>query len=194
MSQDPVLEKRELRRRLHAALAALPERERRDGSAQACERLRSQPIWKNARAVLFYAALPTEIDLSDLLQEALREGKVVGLPRFSKEIAAYEAVQIRNFTDDCAPGKYGIKEPLTQCPHLPLNQLDLVLAPGVGFNATGRRLGRGRGYYDRLLAQIRGVKCGVAFDQQIAGQIPREHHDVHMNCILTPTRWLEISE
>jgi 5-formyltetrahydrofolate cyclo-ligase len=194
MSQDPVFHKQGLRQRLHAVLADLPDKARREGSAQACERLRNQPVWKNARAVLFYAALPTEIDLSTVMIEALRDGKSVGLPRFSREIGAYEAVQIRDAARDCAPGKYGIMEPLTACPHLPLNQLDLVLAPGVGFDATGRRLGRGRGYYDRLLAQIRGIKCGVAFDQQIVGQIPGEHHDVHMNCILTPTRWLEISE
>jgi 5-formyltetrahydrofolate cyclo-ligase len=70
----------------------------------------------------------------------------------------------------------------------------LVLAPGVGFDAAGGRLGRGRGFYDRLLAHISGIKCGVAFDPQLVERIPMERHDARMNCILTPTRWLEISE
>ncbi len=54
-------------------------------------------------------------------------------------------------------------------------------------------MGRGGGFYDRLLAGIAGAKCGVAFDQQIVPQIPAERHDVNMNFILTPTRWLEFS-
>jgi len=65
--------------------------------------------------------------------------------------------------------------------------------PGLGFDLSGHRLGRGRGYYDRLLAGIAGVKCGVAFDPQVVAQIPAERHDVNMNFILTPTRWLEFS-
>jgi 5-formyltetrahydrofolate cyclo-ligase len=54
----------------------------------------------------------------------------------------------------------------------------------------GRRLGRGKGYYDRLLAAVRGAKCGVAFDQQVVSEIPVEPHDILMNFTLTPTRWL----
>ena len=68
--------------------------------------------------------------------------------------------------------------------------LDVVLVPGVAFDLGGRRLGRGAGYYDRLLTGVRGTTCGVAFDEQISGELPVEPHDVHVNCILTPTRWL----
>jgi 5-formyltetrahydrofolate cyclo-ligase len=73
-------------------------------------------------------------------------------------------------------------------------RLDLVLVPGIGFDVSGRRLGRGQGFYDRLLAGIAGTKCGVAFDQQVVGQIPAEKHDASMNFILTPTRWLEAAK
>jgi 5-formyltetrahydrofolate cyclo-ligase len=76
---------------------------------------------------------------------------------------------------------------------MPLKRLDLALAPGLGFDESGRRLGRGQGYYDRLLAEIIGAKCGVAFDEQVVGQLPAQEHDVSMNFILTPTRWLEVS-
>ena len=60
-----------------------------------------------------------------------------------------------------------------------------------GAGADGR-LGRGSGYYDRLLRQLHGTTCGVAFDQQVAEEIPRAPHDAPMNCILTPTRWVEM--
>ncbi len=194
MSSEPALQKRELRLKLRAFLKTLPVTEGGAASLRACALLRQQSVWQSARAVLFYAPLAGEIDLSPLLDEGLRAGKAIALPRFIEETGAYLAFQIRDAADDCAPGKFGISEPTAQCAPFPLKGLDLVLAPGVGFDAAGRRLGRGQGFYDRLLAQISGVKCGVAFDQQLVERIPREEHDVRMNCILTPTRWLEISE
>jgi len=71
------------------------------------------------------------------------------------------------------------------------NRLDLILVPGIAFDLRGRRLGRGKGYYDRWLPALRGKTCGVAFDEQIVDDIPLEPHDVVVNCILTPTRWIE---
>jgi 5-formyltetrahydrofolate cyclo-ligase len=52
-------------------------------------------------------------------------------------------------------------------------------------------LGRGKGFYDRLLPGVRGVTCGVAFDEQVFRELPSAPHDVHLSCILTPTRWIE---
>jgi 5-formyltetrahydrofolate cyclo-ligase len=90
---------------------------------------------------------------------------------------------------DLQPGAFGISEPAPGCEVVDLKTLDLVLVPGVGFALNGFRLGRGKGHFDRLLAQIPGFKCGVAFDWQVAVEIPTEPHDVQLNCILTPTRW-----
>ncbi|MEY2466031.1 MAG: 5-formyltetrahydrofolate cyclo-ligase, partial [Verrucomicrobiota bacterium] len=73
----------------------------------------------------------------------------------------------------------------------PIKPLDLILVPGVAFELHGRRLGRGKGFYDRLLADMRGTTCGVAFDEQIVAEIPVEPHDVHLDYLLTPTRWIE---
>jgi len=194
MSLEPVFDKHELRRKLRGVLKTLHDAETTAASWRAQAVLREQSVWKNARAVLFYAPLAGEIDLSPMLEDGLGAGKVIALPRFASETGAYEACRIRGAAGDCAPGKFGISEPTTQCAPFPLKQLDLVLVPGLGFDSAGHRLGRGQGFYDRLLGQIGGIKCGVAFDQQIVERIPGEKHDVRMNCILTPTRWLEISE
>jgi 5-formyltetrahydrofolate cyclo-ligase len=134
------------------------------------------------------------VNLSPLIDAALKAEKVVLLPRFVAAKGTYEAVCVSHFERDCAPGKFGIAEPKAHCEAFPLKNLDLALAPGLGFDLAGHRLGRGQGFYDRLLAQIAGAKCGVAFDSQIMGEIPAEGHDIHMNFILTPTRWLKISE
>jgi 5-formyltetrahydrofolate cyclo-ligase len=64
-------------------------------------------------------------------------------------------------------------------------KIDLALVPGVGFDLRGGRLGRGRGFYDQLLAGFGGLKCGVALNEQIASEIPTEAHDVRMDVVLT---------
>jgi 5-formyltetrahydrofolate cyclo-ligase len=194
MTPNPVPPKAELRRRFRAILRGIPAAQRAAASAQSQALLRRQKVWKEARSILFYSPLPVEIDLSPLLAEAMAEGKTVALPRFVASSGTYEAAQVSHPWRDCAPGQFGIVEPAARCPSFPLMRLDLVLTPGLGFDVSGRRLGRGRGFYDRLLAAIAGAKCGVAFDQQIAGQIPAETHDVCMNYILTPTRWVDVSE
>ena len=193
MSLESNSEKAELRRRLRAAVKALTQSEREEASARARDLLRRQPAWQRAQAILFYAPTAGELDLSPMLDEALQAGKAVALPRFVSETGTYQAVQISNYEGGCAPGKFGILEPGAHCRPVSLKRLDLALAPGLGFDLSGRRLGRGQGFYDRLLAGIAGAKCGVAFDQQVVGHLPAQRHDVSMNFILTPTRWLEVS-
>jgi 5-formyltetrahydrofolate cyclo-ligase len=70
--------------------------------------------------------------------------------------------------------------------------VDLILVPGLAFDLRGHRLGRGKGYYDQLLRGLGGITCGVAFDQQIVAGIPVEPHDVRVNRVLTPTRWIQM--
>jgi 5-formyltetrahydrofolate cyclo-ligase len=174
-------------------LERMPAEERTTGSQAACLQLKRQPLWRGAQAILFYAPLATEPDLWPLLLDALVAGKIVTLPRFSKEQNHYVASQIKDASRDVRTGRFDVREPLDSCPEIPLNALDLILVPGIAFDLSGCRLGRGGGYYDRLLAVPRGPACGVAFDRQIVSQIPSEPHDIRLNCILTPTRWQAVT-
>jgi 5-formyltetrahydrofolate cyclo-ligase len=182
--------KRILRQQLRETLRTLSAAQREEAAAKACILLQQQRSWKTAKSVLFYAPLPNELNIWALVPEALAAGKAVLLPRFNETQGAYETFQIQDLDTDLAPGKFGILEPLTVNSSFPLNRLDLSLVPGLGFDPLGGRLGRGGGFYDRLLAQVSGMKCGVAFDRQIVPLVPVEPHDVRVNCILTPTRWL----
>ncbi len=179
-----------LRREIRARLEALTPAQRTVASAAACERLRAQPIWQQARSILFYAPLPGELDLWPLLREAVVERKVVALPRFLAESRSYMACQVQDLSRDIIPGQYSIREPAAACPPVPL-VLDLILVPGLAFDLQGRRLGRGKGFYDQLLAAARGTTCGVAFDEQIVAEVPVEEHDIRLSCILTPSRWTQ---
>jgi 5-formyltetrahydrofolate cyclo-ligase len=193
MTSEIAFKKSALRHELRTLLKTMTAARRAEASAQARDLLARQPVWREARTVLFYAATADEIDLRPLLERALAEGKTVGLPRFAPGTGVYGAARIADFARDCAPGKFGIFEPLGHCVALVPNVLDLALAPGLGFDAAGHRLGRGGGFYDRLLGQVAGTRCGVAFDEQMRPLIPTEQHDILLNCILTPTQWLEIS-
>jgi len=178
-----------LRQKIRARLEKISPAVRAVESIDLCERLKAQ--MPSAHTILFFAPLPDEPDLWPLFADALADGKIVALPRLDPTTKKYAACQIRNLSEDLLSGQFGIREPNNSCPVVPLNRLDLILVPGVAFDLHGRRLGRGKGFYDQLLADVRGTTCGVAFDEQIVADIPMEPHDISLNCILTPTRWIE---
>jgi len=182
-----------LRSQVCAVVRSIPLADRVAASAQARALLAEQERWKHARSVLLFAPMAEEVDIWPLLAEALSAGKQVALPRFVARTRTYEVCQIHEPGADIQIGHFGIREPASHCPSLVSNHLDLILVPGVAFDLCGRRLGRGKGYYDHLLAALRGTTCAVAFDQQLVDAIPVEPHDVCLNCILTPTRWLELN-
>ena len=180
-----------LRRQVCERLATLSAVTQASASRALCIRLCQQPIWRSAKSVLLFASLRNEPDLWPLAAEALAAGKAVAFPRCSAATQSYVAAYIHDLDGDLHSGQFGIREPKPHCREFPLNRLDLVLVPGVAFDPHGRRLGRGKGFYDRLLADVRGVKCGVAFDEQIVPEVPVGPHDAPLNCIVTPSRWLE---
>src|SRR2546422_94533 len=189
MHAAPEQQKAALRQRVRTALRNLSPADRLAGSIQACTRLQQEPVWREATRVLLYSPLPDELDVLPLLRDALEAGKSVALPRFDPVQNIYLACRVLNLNDDLRAGHYRIREPQDNCPIVRLNRLDFVLVPGVAFALDGRRLGRGKGVYDRLLMSVRGSKCGAGFDEQIVDDLPVEPHDVRLDCILTPTRW-----
>jgi len=183
--------KAKLREEVLATVKHIPVKERAAASRELCKLLERQAVWKSAQSILFFSPMSGEPDIWPLMARAIEMGKVVALPRFLPETGTYIACRVLNVDTDLEPGQFGIREPNARSAEVALNQLDLVLTPGVAFDLHCRRLGRGRGYYDRLLAEVRGVTCGVGFDEQIIERIPVAPHDVVLNCILTPTRWIE---
>jgi 5-formyltetrahydrofolate cyclo-ligase len=178
-----------LRREIREKVRAMTPAQRAAGAELARRRLEQQPVWKQAANILFYAPLPEELDIWPLLETALNQKKQAFLPRFDPVKRTYLAHRVSDPRVDLCPGQFGIPEPQAHCPQSPLNRLDFVLVPGIAFDLHGRRLGRGRGYYDQILADVRGTTCGVAFDEQIVAEIPVEPHDIIVRCILTPSRW-----
>jgi 5-formyltetrahydrofolate cyclo-ligase len=185
MDTDKHGTKAELRQKMRAALGTISPAVRLAESLDLCRRL--EPQLQSAHTILFYAPLPDELDVW-LLLEKLLASKICALPAFDAATQIYSARRVKNLETDIFTGKFGVSEPLTSCEEIPLNKFDLVLVPGVVFDLHGNRLGRGQGFYDRILAEASGIKCGVSYDFQLLEEIPTEPHDARVDFIFSPSR------
>jgi 5-formyltetrahydrofolate cyclo-ligase len=175
-----------LRSHMRERLAQISVAVRAVESIDLCERLKAQIA--SARTILFFAPLPDELDIWPVLELSVALGTTCALPFHDTEKQIYGARLLNHLATDIVTGKFGVREPAATCEEISLNKFDLVLVPGMAFDLHGGRLGRGRGFYDRLLAEASGVKCGVAYNFQLQEKIPTEPHDARVEFILTPNR------
>lgn len=135
------------------------------------------------QTIAVFSALPGEIDLSELV--ARHPHRCWVYPRVAGYRLTFHAV--RQPSADLAPGAFGIQEPAASLPEIVIAQIDAFLCPGLAFDARGGRLGRGRGFYDRVLAGARSdaLKVGVCFASQIVPDTFPESHDVHMDEVVS---------
>jgi 5-formyltetrahydrofolate cyclo-ligase len=186
MDTDKHRLKTELRSKIRAALEQISPAVRAVESIELCERLKAQ--MPSARTILFFAPLPDELDVWPVLELSLALGTTCALPFFDAGKKIYGAKIIQKLATDIVIGKFSVREPASGCAEIPLDNFDLVLVPGMAFDLHGNRLGRGRGFYDRLLQTVSGVKCGVCLDLQLLESVPTEPHDSRVDFILTPNQ------
>ena len=183
----PLDAKRALRRTVRERLEQLSPESRRVGSERVCAKVEAELAWSRASTVLLFVPVGTEIDVAPLLSAGLAAGKSVCLPSYEPQRDAFVPRRILSVSTDLVEGYRGIPEPRGTLPEVPLEALDFLIIPGLAFDLEGRRLGRGKGHYDRLLAFARGVTCGVGYDEQIVPDVPVESHDVKLNMVLSPS-------
>lgn len=148
------------------------------------DRLCAMAAFQEASCVACYRALPGEVDTARIFQACFAAGKAMAVPVRRPQEGDYAWGRIGPDTA-MRPGPLGIPEPADP-EWMEAAALDLIVVPGVAFDRAGRRLGHGKGYYDRLLAEAsRGFKAGLAFEWQLAGVIPMEAHDVAMDAVVT---------
>ncbi|MBN2704220.1 MAG: 5-formyltetrahydrofolate cyclo-ligase [Pontiellaceae bacterium] len=144
------------------------------------------PAFHNAKTIALYMAIGGEVQLDSLFSKCWDLGKRTCIPAFNAQTKLYQMAEITAETV-FKTGKYGIKEPENaHC--ISMHEIDLILVPGVAFSTDGKRLGRGGGYYDRLLAGYQGTTVGVALDEQIVADIPCEAHDLPVDYVITPSK------
>lgn len=172
--------KTELRKIIRNRKRQLSQRQLEELSLAVIERLTSHRRFVNARTLLLYHSLPDEVCTHRLIEDMA--GKTVLLPKVVSETD----MELRVYTgpQDLRVGAFGIMEPcgevFTAC-----EDIDLAVIPGMAFDRHGNRLGRGKGYYDRMLARIpHAYKIGLCFDFQLVDQVPTEPTDIPMDEIV----------
>jgi 5-formyltetrahydrofolate cyclo-ligase len=179
--------KKLLREQAHANRNAQPDKELL--SQRICDTFLALPEYQQARTVMFYIDVRSEVRTRQALPEALSSGKKIVVP-WCNEQGELELFHLTSL-DELATGMYRILEPRPELRALPEKQvraedLDLVMVPGVAFDRTGARMGHGKGYYDKLLWRAqRAPLVALAFECQLFPEIPTEAHDIFMDKIIT---------
>jgi 5-formyltetrahydrofolate cyclo-ligase len=152
----------------------------------ACSFVANSPEFAAARVVMLYLSMPTEVDTSPLALKCWQAGKTVVVPKVSWDQRRMLPVEISSLTDHVTTSGPGVREPIGGKP-VPVDLIDLVVVPGLGFSEKGYRIGRGMGFYDRFLAQgeFIGISCGLAFDEQIVADLPVLDHDIPLSMLVT---------
>lgn len=175
--------KKELRRRiasLKKSRLCNPDTRQRL-SAEVLAALEAHPAFRAAGTVLLYHSLNDEVDTHDFIRRWSGEKRIL-LP-----VVTGDELELRIYTrqQGLYTGAYGIEEPAGD-PFTDYAAIDLAVVPGVAFDADGNRLGRGKGYYDRLLPHIPSAcKAGICFPFQLVEEVPAEAFDVRMDIIIT---------
>lgn len=170
-----------LRTQARAARRALTADERREKSEKIAAHVLAWPAFEQAETVMAYASTGCEVETRELLSRILSRGKRLLLPRCARG-GAMDAAPVTDLAA-LAPGLLGILEPQTQA--IDPMEIDLILVPGLAFDACGNRLGQGGGYYDRFLRRVTAMTLGLAFHAQMSERLVTAPHDVPVDAVAT---------
>jgi 5-formyltetrahydrofolate cyclo-ligase len=186
-------DKRALRERLVAQRDALGAEARALASQAIARNIASLEGYGSARVVLLTLPFRSEWDALLVARHALAAGKIVVAPRVDPAARTLRPLRIVDLDRDVESGYRGIPEPRATCAAVALQTIDWVLTPGVGFDAAGRRLGYGGGYYDRLLPLLprAATRVAGAFEVQLVDRVPAAPHDIGVDCIVTEQRIID---
>lgn len=202
-----------LRREITERLGNLDAAAVASASREACARLMTRPEFLAARRVMLFVPIGHELDPARIALECQRLAKTLWLPRTTWETREMVAARAPSWNvEGLVQGRHGLREPAQSAEVAPIDTLGLIVVPGVAFDPSGSRLGRGGGFYDRFLASLvearsdqnlnhpstsptrppshRPFLAALALDEQIVDVVPMERHDVPLDLIVTPTRTL----
>ena len=186
------LAKQSLRGRVLAAREDLSPQVRAAEALSIRDRLQALPSFRRATCLLLTLPFRSEWDTRPLVDDALREGRRIAVPRVDREARTLHLHAIEDVERDIVVVYLGVPEPKAALPAVHPGDIDWVLVPGVAFDAQGRRLGYGGGFFDRLLPSIprEAPKIAGAFDVQIVDEVPAGPLDHRVDAIATPSAFL----
>ncbi len=186
------MDKHQLRQLAYAVRNAQAEKDAL--SAEICERFISQPWYQSAKTVLWYVHCRSEVRTLPALSRELKGSKRIVVPYCTtgaegeKQLGLWQLKAV----EELQSGMWNILEPPRDrwsetCRQVAIDELDVVMVPGVAFDRVGGRLGNGAGYYDRLLGRVRvdAILAAVCYESQLFPGLPMESHDVPMDFVIT---------
>ena len=193
--------KETLRGEIKGRLKEVGREEFKAQGAASAALLRSSPIWSRYTTVFLFLSMNREIDTQPLLETALKDGKKVFAPKVSFVPNGSEKLVFYRVASAEGPwekGAFGIREPAGGVPAALDDFPALIVVPGLAFDKSGNRLGKGGGYYDRLLGELDAEgRCfaalGLCMDFQIVGSVPVGEKDKKMDWILTQNQLIYIT-
>lgn len=195
-SASIVNQKRSLRRAMDNQRTQLPAAERARASRDACDLLLDLPELRSLAArggcIAGFVAVRSELDPAPALSEARRRGARVAFPRVADDARPRLRFHVADDAD-LRPGRFGIPAPGTEQAEVALHDIDMVIVPGLAFDAAGGRLGFGGGYYDELLEGATAARprvVGMGYDFQVVDACPTEPRDQRVDCVVTDVRVL----
>lgn len=176
------MDKTELRKEIKRRYKESSVEERSVWSEEVCKHLYEMKPVKDSGVIMAFYPLPDEVDIRPLLKQLHNDGKTVLLP----EVTGESTMVLRRYLPEAemVNGSLGTQVPATDL-FTDYELIDTILVPGVAFDKQGHRMGRGKGYYDRFLANLPNgsVKIGVCLPYQIVEFVPTEEHDFVMDYV-----------
>ena len=176
--------KSELSKQVLQEMKALPREQKQFIDQALTERLLQHPFYQEAKVIATYLSFPHEFQTQELIEQALKDGKKVLIPKtYSKgrmDFVVYDPQQL-------VKTSFGLLEPQGNLEVVDASQIDLIHVPGLVFTTEGYRIGYGGGYYDRYLEQFSGHTLSTVYPCQIQDFIP-ENHDIPVQEVLIDER------
>lgn len=177
-------EKKELRKRIRQLKSNITEFKREEASKEIFSKLADLDVFKKSKYILLYYSMSDEIDTTlfiDKLYKGVYGDKKVLLP-----LVCGDDLEIKYYNpNELKQGYKGIYEPTGKSIE-DINLIDMIIVPGVAFDANCNRMGRGKGFYDRLLSTVKSYKIGVGYNFMIIDNLPHDEYDISLDCIITP--------
>ncbi len=192
--------KQAIRQRIIAGREQLTVAERACLSHAISERIANLNVYRTANTVLAYMSFGAEFSTEEWVQQALRDGKCVLLPKVNRATKELDIYRVTDLQNDLVPGQWNIREPLVErCVKInSLQELDFILLPGIAFGCDGARLGYGGGFYDKLLARIKDANQSLcpalvagAFSIQLVEGLPQEATDHKVEWVVTENETIQ---
>ncbi len=172
--------KSELRKQVLQEMKAIPQKQKNTMDRALTDRLLHHPFYQEAKVIATYLSFPHEFQTQGLIDQALRDGKKVMIPKtYPKgrmEFVVYDPQQL-------VKTSFGLLEPQGNLEVVDTSQIDLIHVPGLAFTTEGYRIGYGGGYYDRYLENFAGHSLSTIYPCQVQ-EFNSEDHDIPVQEVL----------